>query len=340
DPTKLRYGCGVATTAQVNRVSSDLAALEPKITAAAAQVSSVKATVVQKSNETAALRAQVVELKAAAAALGALVQQLQANAANATDPGTIITQELAALAAADARAAQKLALLQAANQTAARDIAALKSAQQQCTCGPELFAVDTTLAAIKAEQAANAATVSLANATLESLKSTVATGAAAIEAANTSLPALTAKLASVSATMSTIDFTVYAKTADLANINAVRLGGVPAAQYLRSRVVIYRESLTSRNGNLGGRSGADALCRASLHRPAGLVQVRAFLSTSSSDQIANFPTLYRLPGGLAIESPGGAVLASNFTSLLDGSMSQSLTAAGILSPRDGFWSGT
>jgi hypothetical protein len=340
---KLHYGCGVATTAQVNRVSGDLAALEPKITTAAAHVSSVHATVVQGSNQTAALRAQVVELTAAAAALSALVQQLQANAAEPTGTGTIIAQELAALAAADTHTAQKLALLAAANQTAAQDIAALKAAKQQCTCGPELFAVDTTLTTIKAAQTANAAAVSLANATVESVKATITINAAATASVNTSLTSLAADFvnvsATVSATLSAINFTIYAKTADLANINAVSLGGVPAARYLRVRVVLYRESSTTRNGNLGGRSGADALCRASINRPAGLVQVHAFLSISSSDQIADFPTLYGVPSGQAIESLGGAVLARNFTSML-GSLSLSVLATGVLPTVSAFWSGT
>ncbi|KIY97644.1 hypothetical protein MNEG_10317 [Monoraphidium neglectum] len=312
DPTKLRYGCGVATAAQVNKVSSDLAALEPKVTAAAAQASSLQDTFVQGSNQTAVLRAQVDELKATIAALTAGVQKLQANAANATNLGNI-TQELAVLAAADSRTAQQLALLEAANQTAAQDIAALKSASQQCACGLELSAVNTSLAAIKAAQAADAAAVSLAKTTVESLNATVTIGAAAIASVNTSLASLAATVANVSA----IDLSVYAKTADLANINAVSLGGVPAAQYLRSRVVIYRESSTERNGNLGGRSGADALCSASINRPAGLTQVHAFLSTSATDQIADFPTKYGVPSGLAIEA-SGVVLARNFTSMLGG----------------------
>ncbi|KIY99095.1 hypothetical protein MNEG_8867 [Monoraphidium neglectum] len=200
---------------KVDRVSSDLAALEPKVTAAVAQASSLQATFVQGSNVTAALRAQVDELKAAIAALTAALQKLQAKAANATVPGTI-TQELAALAATDTRTAQQLALLEAANQTAARDIAALKSASQQCSCSLELSAVNTTLADIRAAQTADAAAVSLANATVESLRVTVTTGAAAIASVNTSLTALAANVANVSA----IDLSVYAKTTDLANINA------------------------------------------------------------------------------------------------------------------------
>jgi hypothetical protein len=335
DPTKLRYGCGVATTAQVNRVSSDMAALETKVNAAAAQASSLQGTFVQGNNQTAALLAEMDALRAALTTLTANVQKLQANSANTTNLSTI-TQELAALAAADTRTAQKLALLEAVNQTTAQDIAALKSSSQQCACGSELSAVNTSLATIQSVQAANAAVVSLANTTVESLKATVTTGAAVIASVNTSLATLAATVANVSA----IDLSVYAKTADLASINAVSLGGVPAAQYLRSRVVVYRESSTERNGNLGGRSGADALCSASINRPTGLVQVHAFLSISASDQIADFPTLYGVPTGLPIESRRGAVLARNFTGMLGGTILLSFQEAGVIDILARVWTGS
>ncbi|KIY97164.1 hypothetical protein MNEG_10798 [Monoraphidium neglectum] len=224
DPTTLQYGCGVATVAQVNKVSGDLAALEPKINAAAAQATSAQAALAGGNNQTAVLRAEVNALRAAIAALtaksrdqiaalNAQVQELKANATNGTDPA--IAQQIAALAAADTRTAQKLALLDAADQTAAQGVAALNS----------------TLAATKSAQEANAAAISLANATVESVKSSVTAGAAAVTLVNASLTALASTVANVSA----IDFSVYAKTADLANLNAVTLGGIPAAQYLRLR---------------------------------------------------------------------------------------------------------
>jgi hypothetical protein len=316
-------------------VSSDLAALEPKVAAAAAQASSLQATLGQGSNQTAALRTEMDALRATIATLTANVQKLQASPANTTDLSAV-TQKLAALAAADTRTAQQLAQLEAANQTVAQDIAALKSAPQQCFCGTELLAVNTTLATIKAAQAADAAAVSLANATVESLKSSVTTGAAAIASVNTILAALAATVANVSA----IDLSVYAKTTDLANINAASLGGVPAAQYLRSRVVIYQAVSTNGVGDLSGRFGADLLCSTSTARPAGLVQVRAFLSTSASDQIADFPTKYGVPSGLPIESLSGAVLARNFTSLMGGSISMSLADAQVMSASRTWWSGS
>jgi hypothetical protein len=74
---------------------------------------------------------------------------------------------------------------------------------------------------------------------VESLKVAITTGAAATASVNTSLAAVAADIANVSAAVSATNFTDYAKTADLANVNAVSLGGVPAAQYLRARVVLY-----------------------------------------------------------------------------------------------------
>jgi hypothetical protein len=330
DPTTLQYGCGVATAAQVNKLSSDVAALEPKLNAAAAQASSVSSAQAAN-NQTAVLRAELDALRAAIgaltaksqaeiAALTAQVQQLKANATNATDPA--VAQQVAALAAADTRTAQKLASLDAADQTAAQGIAALNA----------------TLAAVKSAQEADAAAISLANATVESVKSTATRGAAAIASVNASLTSLAATVANVSG----IDFSIYAKTADLANLDAVTLGGVPAAQYLRLRVMLYRASDTRRNGNLGGRTGADALCSASAFRPAGLAQARAFLSISSADQISNFPALYNVPNGPPVQSVSGVVLASNFTTLLGGSIQQTLQQAGVFTSTNGpsWWSGS
>jgi hypothetical protein len=349
----LHYGCGVATAAQVNKVSSDLAALEPKVTAAAAQASSV-ATLVRENNQAAALRAEIDALREAIVALTANTQGLQANASNAarqiaaltaanqtaareiaaltaqvqelkaiTTNTTVpadVSQQIAALAAADALATQQLALLQAANRTAVQEITAFNN----------------TLAALRSAQQADAAAISLANATVESIKSVVTTGAAAVAAVNTSLTNLTAILANVSA----IDFSVYAKFTDLANLNAVTLGGVPAARFLRSRLVLYRESDTLRNANLGGRSGADALCNASPFRPAGLVVTHAFLSTSASDQISDFIALYGVPNSLPVESLSGVVLASNFTTILGGSIQTSLVDAGVFTSALNWWSGS
>ncbi|KIY98904.1 hypothetical protein MNEG_9057 [Monoraphidium neglectum] len=338
DPTKLRYGCGVATAAQVNKVSSDLAALEPKVNAAAAQASSAQAAVMKDSNQFAALRAEMDALRVAVAALTGNPQGTQANTSNGTDPG--IAQQIAALAAADARTAQKLALLEAANQTAAREIAALTAQVQELKAGAanatdpatiarEIAALKITLAATKSAQEADAAAISLTNATVEFVKSTVTSGAAAVASLNATLTALEATVANVTA----IDFN---------NLNAVTLGGIPATRYMLvvPKLVLYRESDTTRNGNLGGRSGADALCKASVFKPAGAAQARAFLSISTTDQISDFPTLYKVPSNLAVESLSGVVLASNFATLLQGRIPKSLLDAGVFTGRANWWSGS
>jgi hypothetical protein len=244
---------------------------------------------------------------------------LKAITTNTTVPAGV-AQQIAALAAADALTTQQLTLLQAANQTAVQDIRALNN----------------TLAALRSAQQANEAAISLANATVESIKSVVTTGAAAVAAVNTSLTNLTAIVANVSA----IDFSIFAKSTDLANLNAVTLGGVPAAQYLRSRVVLYRASDTLRNGNLGGRSGADALCSASPFRPAGLVLTHAFLSTSASDQISGFTALYGVPSSLPVQSSSGVILASNFATLLGGTIPRNLQDAGVYASSASWWSGS
>jgi hypothetical protein len=339
DPWKVHYGCGVATVAQVDTLSGSLAALEPRINSVAAQTTSAQASLAIGSNQTATLRAEVDALTAALAALRAKVQELQKNASNvnATDPG--IAQQLVALAAADASNAQKMALLEAANRSATQDLAALQAASQQCACGAELSAVNATLQAIQLVQGAEAAATSLVNTTIKTLISTVAADRATLASVNATIADLTATVANASAIVSAIDLSTYAKTADLANIDAASLGGVPASRYLRSRVVLFAESSTQRNGALGGRSGADALCTASTVRPAGLVQVRAFLSVSAADQIKDFPALYGVPTGLPIEGLSGILLASNFTSSLP-NIRVTLTAAGVLPAAADFWSGS
>jgi hypothetical protein len=336
DPSKLHYGCGVATAAQVDKLSSGLAALEPRVAAAAAQASSSQATLAQGQNQTAELSAGVNALRAAVAALAAQVasvqQQQLAGAANTSD----ITQKIAALSATRAQTAQQLASLAAANQTVAQGIAEVKAASQQCTCGAELAVVNATTAAVQSAQAAGVAAISSVNATAESAKAAVATGSAAIASVN-------ASIATLAANLPTINVTGLVTLSALSSIDAATLNGVPAAQYLRARIVLYSASSTTTfTANLGGRSGADAKCVAptSTGQPAGLVRVRAFLSVSATDQIADFPTLYGVPTGLPIQTASGQVLASNFSTLLRGSIPVSLDAAGVLPFASTWWTGS
>jgi hypothetical protein len=335
DPSKLHYGCGVATAAQVEKLSSSLAALEPRVAAAAAQASSSQATLAQGQNQTAALSAGVTALKAAVAALAAQVagaqQQQLAGSANTSD----ITQKIAALSATRAQTAQQLASLAAANQTTAQGIAALKAASQQCTCGLELAVVNATVAAVQSAQAAGAVDISSVNATAESAKAAVATGSAAIASVN-------ASIATLAANLPTINVTGLVTLSALSSIDAATLNGVPAAQFLRNRIVLYSASSTTLAATLGGRSGADAKCVAptSIGRPAGLVQARAFLGVAAGDSIANLPPLYGIPIGMPIESASGQVVAADFAALSGGSLAVSLEAAGVLPTGSVWWSGS
>ncbi len=84
------------------------------------------------------------------------------------------------------------------------------------------------------------------------------------------------------------------------------------------------------DGNLGGRSGADAICATSTNKPNGYSKYRAFLSFDSSDEIRDMPSNYGVPTDVQIISKTGSVLANNWADLLDGSINQSLQGAGVM----------
>lgn len=94
-------------------------------------------------------------------------------------------------------------------------------------------------------------------------------------------------------------------------------------------------------GALGGRAGADALCRATLRPPfiPRNYNVRALLSVNANDEIRDFPTNY----GARADAPiRGAVnlLTNNWTDLLDGSVTRSLINAGVYVSASGWISGS
>ena len=49
----------------------------------------------------------------------------------------------------------------------------------------------------------------------------------------------------------------------------------------------------TRDGNMGGRSGADGLCNSA--KPSGVRNLHAFLSVSDADPIADLPVNYIIP---------------------------------------------
>ena len=103
-------------------------------------------------------------------------------------------------------------------------------------------------------------------------------------------------------------------------------------------IVMYNAG--TRDGNLGGRAGADTLCQGSANRPAGYANARAFISVAANDAIADMPGNYGVPTVGAIAGPTGTLIANSWADLLDGSISASLNAAGISSGATRWWSGS
>lgn len=91
-------------------------------------------------------------------------------------------------------------------------------------------------------------------------------------------------------------------------------------------------------GNLGGRSGADSLCASNI--PSGYSNYRAFISVDSGDSIANMPSNFGVPSNLPIYSTSNNLIASDWADLLDGTISMTLEAAGVLSSGSTWWSGS
>jgi hypothetical protein len=93
------------------------------------------------------------------------------------------------------------------------------------------------------------------------------------------------------------------------------------------------------SGNLGGRAGADALCVANKPVSIGNTNVRAFISISSTDTIANMPSLVPpMNNNIPIVYQGGELIAKDWPDMLDGSINAALTLSGV--PAGNWWSGS
>lgn len=92
-------------------------------------------------------------------------------------------------------------------------------------------------------------------------------------------------------------------------------------------------------GNLGGRAGADTLCVAAKPGSIGNPNVRAFISISSTDTIANMPTLSPpIANNVPVVFDSGQLIAKDWTDMLDGSINAALTLSGV--PAGSWWSGS
>lgn len=119
---------------------------------------------------------------------------------------------------------------------------------------------------------------------------------------------------------------------------------IPSAYFLFA-------SGTTHTGNLGGRAGANNICRTSTTRPAVCTAANtwAFISVSDTDEIRDFPTTVPTwTGGSAFNTAtpwywrqgahAGIRADNNWTSLLDGSVINSGQTAGL--PQNWAWTGS
>jgi hypothetical protein len=119
---------------------------------------------------------------------------------------------------------------------------------------------------------------------------------------------------------------------------ALPLGGGDASIYLFDPGVASDGIVTFAGGN-GGRGTVDAFV-ASGSVPAACAgkTVRAFLSVSLTDSIANMPTNYGVPTDQPVIGALGPQIAADWADLLDGGIAVSLQSA--IGLGNFFWSGS
>ena len=95
-------------------------------------------------------------------------------------------------------------------------------------------------------------------------------------------------------------------------------------------------------GDLGGRTGADGICRANVGVLSCPSAIHALLSVDANDTVANMPTTVHVPANEAIQSPNGTSIATNWADLLDGNLQHSFGVAGLfdVNTSTDWWSGS
>lgn len=110
-------------------------------------------------------------------------------------------------------------------------------------------------------------------------------------------------------------------------------------EYVPPPMILYEEGGYS-NGNISGRAGADALCNASINKPLGFANYRAFLSVDASDEIRDMPANYGVPTALDIAGPRGDLIAYDWADLLDGTIKWTTTLSNAQVTSSQWWSGS
>jgi hypothetical protein len=93
--------------------------------------------------------------------------------------------------------------------------------------------------------------------------------------------------------------------------------------------IILYDAGRAYTGNLGGRSGADNICRNSPNKPRDRSNIRAFISVDAYDEIRDLPANYAVPTDVQIIGPNGNLLANDWADLLDGQIENRLVNAGL-----------
>ncbi|MGH7436637.1 MAG: hypothetical protein ACRENE_13265 [Polyangiaceae bacterium] len=98
----------------------------------------------------------------------------------------------------------------------------------------------------------------------------------------------------------------------------------------------------SPGGALGGRSGIDTLCANAAQTEAGprFANVHGFITVNVTDEIKDMPANYGVPTDRPIESSTGAVVASDWSHLLGGSIDIALTSADVILSGNFWYSGS
>jgi hypothetical protein len=94
------------------------------------------------------------------------------------------------------------------------------------------------------------------------------------------------------------------------------------------KTIVFYVTTTLYNGNLGGRSGADAKCvlaKKNWLLTMGKTNVRAFMSISSTDEIRDMVSNYTVPSTAPIISPLGTTISDNISDFLDGDISKMIS---------------
>jgi hypothetical protein len=111
-----------------------------------------------------------------------------------------------------------------------------------------------------------------------------------------------------------------------------------------NNVIIYNAG--THNGNLGGRTGADAICAASSNRPiTGFTEYHALMSFSASDDIADFASTFsslkqNTPICSNSTSATSTTIASNWADLIDGTENNMFTLSSAMPTGVLWWSGS